>query len=88
MNLRWQNVGERAHALDADHQPLAYETFRALCGRYCEVWPDDVQPRPHRWKFWGGPGWLDMPHIVPCRDCDHIWAAMDELGTHRKVAAG
>lgn len=84
MALRWQGVGELAHALDTDHRPRAYERFRAVCGRWCEVWPGDVLRGACRWKFWGGPGWLAVPPRCPCADCDRIWA--DIRGLSRSQA--
>lgn len=81
MALRWQIVGEMSHAVDTNHKPRPFERFRALCGRWCEVWPGDVQRRSHRRRWWGTAGWLDLPPRgrFPCEKCDRIWADMDGL---------
>lgn len=79
MSLRWQDVGECSHALDTDRTPEPYEMFRALCGRWCEVWPEDT-PQQRRWWYWGRTGWLERPGRTPCRDCDVIWAEIDDMG--------
>lgn len=84
MTLRWQDVGERSHAVDSNRELRAHEHFRALCGRWCEVWPTDVHTR-HRWLFWIGFGFMDHARRPPCTECDHIWDDMDELGTKQKV---
>lgn len=84
MTLRWQDVGERSHAVDADHAFGRGELFRALCGRWCEVWPGDVH-RHHRWLFWAGWGWRDHARRPQCGECDRTWDAMDALDRRAAV---
>lgn len=84
MALRWQDVGERSHAVDADHKLCAFEHFRALCGRWCEVWPSDTHTR-HRWLFWEGYGFMDHARRPGCDECDYVWQDMDNLGKKTKV---
>lgn len=79
MSLRWQDVGERSHAHYGNRELASGEYFRSLCGRWWEVWPEDVRTR-HDWKFWVGLGWLDHAMRLPCRECERIEQAMRDLG--------
>jgi hypothetical protein len=63
--LRWQRFGVCSHAVDGDHQPIAGELIRALCGDCLTVCDSDVQsydPTP-----WG----------LPCGKCVEVWDDMD-----------
>lgn len=85
MSLWWQDAGERSHVVDIDHWPRPFETFRAICGRWCEVWPEDVSSRPPRWLRIVGMPDMNVTAQVPCQQCDRIWAEMDELDTARRA---
>jgi hypothetical protein len=63
--LRWQRFGACAHAVDGDHQPVAGELIRALCGACRTVSDQDVQ------------AYHPAPLAEPCEDCREVWDDMD-----------